>query len=86
MLLTLDLIKQYRRTDISDEATDYYKNDFDEINDLENQEESKLDIDKPFEDVSEFEKINSRKQKYLIYLSFISCITYSKMIKDYQVH
>ena len=43
-------------TDISDEAADYDQNDFYEINDLENQEESKMDIDKPFEDVSEFEQ------------------------------
>ena len=43
-------------TDISDEAADYYQNDFYEINDLENQEETKIDIDKPFEDVPEFEQ------------------------------
>ena len=42
--------------DISDLAADYDQNDFYEINELENQEESKMDIDKPFEDVSEFEQ------------------------------
>ena len=39
-------------TNISDETADYDQNDFYEINDLENQEENKMDIDKPFEDVS----------------------------------
>ena len=43
-------------TDISDEAADYYQNDFYGINDLENQEESKIDIDKHFEDVPEFKQ------------------------------
>ena len=43
-------------TGISDETADYDQYDFYEINDLENQEESKMDIDKPSEVVSEFEQ------------------------------
>ena len=43
-------------TDISDEAAYYVQNDFYENNDFENREESKMDIDKPFKNVSKFEQ------------------------------
>ena len=52
----LDEANIEKKTDISDEAAECYQNDFYEINNLENQEESKMDIDKPSEDVSEFEE------------------------------
>ena len=32
------------------------------------------------------ENLNGQGQKYLMYLSIINCITFPKMIKDYQVH
>ena len=32
------------------------------------------------------ENLNDQEQKYLLYLSIISCITLSKIIKEYQVH
>ena len=54
-------------TDISDEAADYYQNDFYEINDLENQEESKIDIDKL---LKMCQNLNKNRDKYL--LSFLN--------------